>query len=63
MILCRVGALGVAKADLLTSVINKILPHFSLRVVTLDWHPKNHVSFAASYSGKKRRCREEWKDF
>jgi nicotinamidase/pyrazinamidase len=47
------GALGVPKADLLIPVIDKILPRFSLRVVTLDWHPKNHVSFAVSHAGKK----------
>lgn len=47
------GALGVPKANLLTDVIGKILPHFSLRIVTLDWHPKNHISFAVSHAGKK----------
>ena len=46
------GALGVAGADKLIPIINRVLPYFSLCVATLDWHPKNHVSFAASHPGK-----------
>jgi nicotinamidase/pyrazinamidase len=46
------GALGVAGADKLVPIINRVLPCFSLSIATLDWHPKNHVSFAENHPGK-----------
>ena len=30
-----------------------IAPHFAHIVLTQDWHPANHTSFAASHAGKK----------
>jgi nicotinamidase/pyrazinamidase len=47
------GTLEVAGADKLVPIINRMLPFFSLRIMTMDWHPKNHVSFAQSHPGKK----------
>jgi nicotinamidase/pyrazinamidase len=34
-------------------VINKIAPAFQNLVVTQDWHPAGHASFASSHPGKK----------
>jgi nicotinamidase/pyrazinamidase len=45
-------ALGVAGADQLASLINSIIPRFSLVVASQDWHPLDHVSFAKNHPGK-----------
>ncbi len=46
---CPGGALGVSGGDEVVPVLNQWIEHFrgaGLPVVyTLDWHPKNHVSF------------------
>jgi nicotinamidase/pyrazinamidase len=42
---CPGGALAVADGDAVVAVVNRLMPHFSLVVSTLDWHPANHVSF------------------
>ena len=47
------GALGVPGADALFPLINALIPKFSLVVATEDWHPADHVSFAASHPGKR----------
>ncbi len=47
------GALGVAHADELIQVINSLIPKFKLVIASLDWHPEDHVSFAANHRGKK----------
>jgi len=47
------GALGVPKADEIISIINRLIPKFSLVLATQDWHPADHVSFASNHSGKK----------
>ncbi len=40
------GALAVKEGDRIVPVINRLLPCFSTRVFTRDWHPVNHVSFS-----------------
>lgn len=47
------GALGVEGGDEVILIINDLIPRFSLVVACRDWHPPNHVSFAASHPGKK----------
>lgn len=47
------GALGVPSADEIVPMINALIPRFSLVVATKDWHPPDHVSFAANHPGKK----------
>jgi len=47
------GALGVKGGNEIVSLINSLIPHFSLIVASQDWHPANHVSFATSHPGKK----------
>lgn len=45
------GALAVPAASEVISVINKLTPLFSTVVFTQDWHPKDHISFAANHEG------------
>jgi nicotinamidase/pyrazinamidase len=44
---CPGGALAVAEGDQTITVVNRLMPHFDLVVSTQDWHPANHISFAA----------------
>jgi len=50
---CPGGALAVAGGDSVVGPINKIAARFEHIVLTQDWHPKNHSSFASAHSGKK----------
>ena len=47
------GSLAVKNGDQVIPVINKIAPHFGVVVLTQDWHPANHVSFADQHPGKQ----------
>ena len=51
------GALAVKGGDLIIMGINKIAERFYMcnatTVLTQDWHPKGHLSFASAHSGKK----------
>jgi nicotinamidase/pyrazinamidase len=46
---CPGGALPVPKGDTVVPVINGISPKFDKVVVTQDWHPEDHVSFAKNH--------------
>ncbi len=46
------GSLEVPEAEFVIEEINGILPQYSTVVVSQDWHPKHHISFA-SYHNKK----------
>ena len=48
---CPGGALAVAEGDAIVPVIDRILPAFDCVVATQDWHPVNHLSFAANHAG------------
>ena len=50
---CPGGSLAVEEGDAVVPVINSIMPLFSRVVATQDWHPPDHVSFAASHPGRK----------
>jgi nicotinamidase/pyrazinamidase len=50
---CPGGQLAVAGGDLIIEPIHRIAPHFAHIVLTQDWHPANHASFAASHPGKQ----------
>ena len=50
---CPGGALAVQNGDAIVPVINSILPRFDAVVATQDWHPANHLSFAANHPGAK----------
>lgn len=49
---CPGGALAVAGGDAIIPRINGLLGAFAVRVLTQDWHPANHASFAANHPGK-----------
>ncbi|MFV5490347.1 bifunctional nicotinamidase/pyrazinamidase [Acinetobacter sp. ASP199] len=46
------GNLAVAHADQIIPNINRLGPYFDNIVLTQDWHPENHISFAENHSGK-----------
>lgn len=48
---CPGGALAVADGDAVVPIINRLIPKFEMRVLTQDWHPANHMSFAANHDG------------
>lgn len=50
---CPDGALGVPGGDEVAPIINRIAPHFPHVILTQDWHPQDHVSFASNHPGKK----------
>ena len=50
---CPGGALPVPHGDEVIAPILHIAPRFEHVVLTQDWHPANHSSFAASHPGKK----------
>lgn len=49
---CPGGALAVSEGDQIVPLINAMLPDFSVKVFTQDWHPAGHSSFATSHDGK-----------
>jgi nicotinamidase/pyrazinamidase len=46
------GALGVPGGDEVIPIANRLQSKFELVVATQDWHPADHVSFAANHPGK-----------
>jgi nicotinamidase/pyrazinamidase len=50
---CPGGALAVPKGDKVVQVINRLAARFDNVVLTQDWHPRGHASFASSYRGRK----------
>ncbi len=49
---CPGGNLPVADGDRVVPVINRLLPRFRHVVLTQDWHPADHASFASRHPGK-----------
>ena len=50
---CPNGALAVAGGDTIVQPINAEMDKFNTVVLTQDWHPTDHKSFASSYENKK----------
>jgi nicotinamidase/pyrazinamidase len=50
---CPGGALAVPDGDAVVPLINRIARGFETVVITQDWHPAGHASFAASYPGRE----------
>lgn len=48
---CPGGRLAVPDADLIIPLVNELQPFFHHVVATLDWHPKDHTSFASNHPG------------
>jgi nicotinamidase/pyrazinamidase len=50
---CPGGALAVDRGDEVIEPIRRVAPHFQHVILTQDWHPANHSSFAASHPGRR----------
>lgn len=50
---CPGGSLSVPRGDEVVPVINALAQKFAHVVLTQDWHPSGHLSFASSHPGKK----------
>ena len=48
---CPGGALAVTDGDAVVPLVNALLGDFAVRVLTQDWHPADHASFAANHDG------------
>jgi len=49
---CPGGALAVAGGDEVVPVANALMRRFEHVVLTQDWHPRGHGSFASTYPGR-----------
>ncbi len=47
------GALAVPEGDAVIAPINRLAKAFRHVVLTQDWHPKGHASFASSHPGRQ----------
>lgn len=47
------GGLPVARGDEVVPIINALSQQFANVVLTQDWHPAGHASFASSHTGKQ----------
>jgi len=45
------GALAVADGDSIVPLVNKLAQGFANVVLTQDWHPPRHISFASAHEG------------
>jgi nicotinamidase/pyrazinamidase len=50
---CPGGQLPVPSGDEVVPLINRVASRFAHVVLTQDWHPRGHLSFASSYAGRK----------
>jgi len=50
---CRGGALAVPRGDEVVPLVNRLAERFPHVVLTQDWHPLGHSSFASRHPGRK----------
>jgi len=50
---CPGGALSVPRGDEVVPIVNRVARRFDHVVLTQDWHPRAHVSFASSHRGRR----------
>ena len=50
---CPSGALAVPHGDEVVPVVNRVAGRFQNVVLTQDWHPRDHLSFASTHPGKQ----------
>ncbi len=48
---CPGGALAVTGGDEIVAPINALMAEYPVRVLTQDWHPADHLSFASQHDG------------
>jgi nicotinamidase/pyrazinamidase len=46
------GHLAVADSDQIIPLVNQLAQKFQHVVLTQDWHPADHISFAENHAGK-----------
>jgi nicotinamidase/pyrazinamidase len=49
---CPGGELAVPKGDEIVPLVNRLIDAFDQVVLTQDWHPRGHSSFASSHQGQ-----------
>jgi nicotinamidase/pyrazinamidase len=49
---CAGGALAVPRADEIIPVVNRLATQFAHVILTQDWHPRDHQSFASTHPGR-----------
>ena len=50
---CPGGALAVPQGDAIMPVVNRLARDFAHVILTQDWHPRGHASFASSHPGRQ----------
>jgi nicotinamidase/pyrazinamidase len=50
---CPGGALAVPRGDEVVPIVNRLAARFRNVVLTQDWHPRGHASFASSHPGRR----------
>ncbi len=50
---CTDGALAVPGGEAVVPGINRLWEGYACKVLTQDWHPPGHASFASSHEGKQ----------
>ena len=50
---CTGGALAVPGGEAVVPGINRLWDGYACKVLTQDWHPPGHASFASSHEGKQ----------
>ena len=50
---CPGGALAVRQGDEIVPAVNRLAAEFAHVILTQDWHPRGHASFASSHPAKQ----------
>ena len=50
---CEGGALAVPGGNAIVPRVNRLIGRYDHVVMTQDWHPAGHASFAASHAGRR----------
>lgn len=50
---CPGGALAVPRGDEVAPIVNRLAERFENVVLTQDWHPPGHFSFASAHPGRR----------
>ena len=50
---CPGGALAVPRGDEIVPAVNRLAAEFTHVILTQDWHPRGHASYASSHPGKQ----------
>jgi nicotinamidase/pyrazinamidase len=50
---CPGGALAVPRGDEVVPIVNRLASRFPNVVLTQDWHPPDHLSFASAHADRK----------